>query len=192
MVFFFYINLLFVKKYELSEILRIFVFQAYITVAVFGATLWNFGSSMLFNLYLFAFETVLTWASLMSLKKNKNNICRWNGRLAYQIISLIHLITIYTTQSMPLPMDFAPRGYHLPSSKNFDVNINYMVILINLLLAKAWTWITRNTKDFLIPEIDYLRRIWCKFLEFGSSMLFNLYLFDFETVLIWALLMSLM
>ena len=42
---------------------------------------------------------------------------------------------------------------------------NYMVIFQNKLLF-AKVWIIRNIKDFLIPGIDYLSRIWHFFLEF--------------------------
>ena len=61
---------------------------------------------------------------------------------------------------------FRPRGYHQPSSQYFgvDMNINYVVIFINFLFTKLW--IFRKTKDFLIPGVDYLSRIWHNFLEF--------------------------
>ena len=56
--------------------------------------------------------------------------------------------------------------YHQPSSQHFGVEMNFnnVVIFINLLFTKLR--ILRKTKDFLIPGIDYLNRIWHHFLEF--------------------------
>ena len=60
-----------------------------------------------------------------------------------------------------------------PSSQQFgvDMNINYVVTLINFLFTKIYFF--RNTKDFLIPCINYISRIW----NFGSPMLLNFYSF---------------
>ena len=70
------------------------------------------------------------------------------------------------------------------------ISIVKSFILINLLYAKVW--IIRNTKDFPIPGIDYLCRIWNNILEFWVLNPLQLCTcFDCVTILIWASLMSL-
>ena len=101
------------------------------------------------------------------------------------MLILVLLITIYTTGSMPLLVDVSSPGYHQPSSQHFgvDMNINYMVILINFLYKNLEFF--EKTKDFHTPGVDYLSRIWHNVLEFlGPQCSSTLYLFGFFTILI--------
>ena len=67
---------------------------------------------------------------------------------------------------MPLLVEVSSPRVSPAHSQNFgvDMNINHMVIFINFLLENFE--FVDKTKDFHIPGIDYLGRIWHNFLKF--------------------------
>ena len=87
---------------------------------------------------------------------------------------------------------FRPRGYHHPSSQHFgdDMNISYMLILINFLCTKTF----RKPMDFLIHSRSRLPKPYLAqlFGILGPQCSSTLYLFGFLTVLVWASLVGLM
>ena len=66
----------------------------------------------------------------------------------------------------PFPLNLKPFRHTTFIKKNYKFPVTKL-------------WIFRNTKDFLIPEIDYLSRIWHNFLEFWVLNALHLFFFYF-------------
>ena len=65
--------------------------------------------------------------------------CLMRACLAYKVISLVPLITIYSTGSMPLLVDVSSPRVSPAQGRHFgvDMHINDMVIFINFLSTKV-------------------------------------------------------